>query len=88
MWKILSLFAALPTCAVVFIYSNREEKKHMEHLEAHGRDPFIAYPHLRSRTKVRVVFNSAFLDFAQYDYLVFQNMNIDPHARSSCISGK
>lgn len=48
MWKALTYFVALPGVGVsmlnVFLKSRHEE---------HERPPFVAYPHLRIRTKVR-----------------------------------
>lgn len=47
MWKALTYFVALPGVGVsmlnVFLKSRHEE---------HERPPFVAYPHLRIRTKV------------------------------------
>ena len=31
------------------------ESEHHHHIEEHGRPPFVAYPHLRRRTKVVIV---------------------------------
>ena len=52
MWMLMSLFIALPACLVAYI--NAKKRDEAEH--HHPRQEFVAYPHLRMRTKVLVVF--------------------------------
>jgi len=48
MWMFMSLFIALPACALCWYNANKihEEEHHQ------GRPEFVKYPHLRMRTKV------------------------------------
>lgn len=47
MWMLMSLFIALPACLVAYI--NAKKRDEAEH--HHPRQEFVAYPHLRMRTK-------------------------------------
>lgn len=51
MWKMISLFVAIPGVALATWNGFSKEAEHHRHIEEHGRDPFIPYPHLRIRTK-------------------------------------
>ena len=48
-WKILSFLVALPGVGLCFINAQLKEAEHHEHYE---RPEFVAYEHLRMRTKV------------------------------------
>ena len=52
MWAKVSMFVALPMITICAINAFKLEKAHREHIEHHGRPPFIAYSHLRLRNKV------------------------------------
>ena len=48
-WMKVTYFVALPAVIVCFINAQVQEAEHREH----AREDFIAYDHLRMRTKVR-----------------------------------
>jgi len=48
LWKLLSFFLAVPGVAVCWMNAQLLEKAHYEHFE---RPEFVAYDHLRRRTK-------------------------------------
>ncbi|XP_074642702.1 cytochrome c oxidase subunit 6A, mitochondrial-like isoform X2 [Tubulanus polymorphus] len=47
-WKMLSLLVAIPGVVLCWINSYQKEKEHHEH---HVRPEFVAYSHLRLRSK-------------------------------------
>ncbi|XP_062511979.1 cytochrome c oxidase subunit 6A, mitochondrial-like [Corticium candelabrum] len=49
-WKKISFFVVVPALAYCTYNAYAKEKEHEKHIEEHGRH-FIAYPHLRIRTK-------------------------------------
>jgi len=52
MWSKISIFVALPVIGICAYNAFRLERAHKEHIEHHGRPPFIPYSHLRLRNKV------------------------------------
>ena len=54
MWKILSFTVAIPSVIVCYINAEMKEKEEHERIKVEGVAPFIAYPHLRSRTKASI----------------------------------
>ena len=51
LWKKISIFVAAPALVLTTYSTYSKEKEHWAHIEEHGRPPFIAYSHLRIRTK-------------------------------------
>ena len=56
-WKKISFFVVVPALAYCTYNAYAKEKEHEKHIEEHGRH-FIAYPHLRIRTKASNIFLS------------------------------
>lgn len=50
-WKKISLFVAVPGLILTTYNSVQKETEHHHHVQEHGRDPFVPYPHLRLRNK-------------------------------------
>lgn len=50
-WRNFSLFVAIPACLFAAYNGFKKEAEHHHHVEEHGRAPFLAYSHLRIRTK-------------------------------------
>jgi cytochrome c oxidase subunit 6a len=50
-WRRISMFVALPGMCLTAYNSITKELSHLKHIEEHGRPEFIAYSHLRQRTK-------------------------------------
>lgn len=48
----ISLFIGIPMITLAAYNAYKLEMEHHHHIEEHGRAPFVAYPHLRRRTKV------------------------------------
>ena len=48
----VSLFIGIPMIGLAAYNAYKVELEHHHHIEEHGRTPFVAYPHLRHRTKV------------------------------------
>ena len=48
----ISLFIGIPMIGLSAYNAYKLESEHHHHIEEHGRPPFVAYPHLRRRTKV------------------------------------
>lgn len=48
----ISLFIGIPMVGLAAYNAYKLEAEHIHHVEEHGRTPFVAYPHLRRRTKV------------------------------------
>ena len=50
-WRMISLFVAIPACFATAYNGVKTEAEHHHHIEEHGRPPFLAYSHLRIRSK-------------------------------------
>ena len=48
----ISLFIGIPMIGLSAYNAYKIETEHHHHIEEHGRPPFVAYNHLRRRTKV------------------------------------
>ena len=48
----ISLFVGIPMVFLSAYNAYKLESEHHHHIEEHGRPPFVAYPHLRRRSKV------------------------------------
>ena len=51
-FMMVSLFIGIPMISLSAYNAYKLESEHHHHIEEHGRPPFVAYPHLRRRTKV------------------------------------
>ncbi|KAI0223051.1 Cytochrome c oxidase subunit 6A, mitochondrial [Lamellibrachia satsuma] len=51
LWKILSFTVAIPSVIVCYVNSQMKEKEEHERLKMEGVQPFVAYSHLRIRSK-------------------------------------
>ncbi|XP_065916616.1 cytochrome c oxidase subunit 6A2, mitochondrial-like [Dysidea avara] len=67
MWAKISMFVALPMITICAVNAIKLENAHKEHIEHHGRPPFVPYSHLRLRNKpypwkdgVRSLFHNKF----------------------------
>ncbi|KAI9480012.1 Cytochrome c oxidase subunit 6A1, mitochondrial [Coemansia sp. RSA 989] len=49
-WKKISLFLALPACAIMSYVATKDELEHIHHLE-HDPPKFVAYPYLHVRKR-------------------------------------
>ena len=48
----ISLFVGIPMVLLSAYNAYKVESEHHHHIEEHGRPQFVAYPHLRRRSKV------------------------------------
>ena len=51
LWKILTFTVAIPSVIVCYVNAQMKEKEEHERLKMEGPPEFVAYPHLRLRSK-------------------------------------
>ncbi|KAK2181365.1 hypothetical protein NP493_401g01024 [Ridgeia piscesae] len=51
LWKILTFTVAVPSVIVCYVNAQMKEKEEHERLKMEGPPEFVAYPHLRLRSK-------------------------------------